>query len=135
MGLAGVFTSVMIQVDTRRPAWGAPGVLRAFYGTAALLGSVATAAVLAGEGLARGSQLCAGVAAIAGVLLYWMDGRARSRGLTDLASPEHRSAIAAARLLPWYARWCMGLACITVLALISGRGTSVQWHTNSRTGK
>lgn len=70
MGMAGVFCSVMIYVDTQRPFWNAPLTCAKFLGTAAVLGiptalliSVATAALSSQLGVREvmvqfGQSLC-----------------------------------------------------------------------------
>jgi DMSO reductase anchor subunit len=63
-GLAGVFTSVMIYVDTRRPFWGLPVTATKFYGAAFLLGSLGSAIVFAFTG-AKIAAVTAALAALA----------------------------------------------------------------------
>jgi DMSO reductase anchor subunit len=115
-GLAGVFTSVMIYVDTRRPFWSISLTAPKFFGTAVLLGSVTAALIL----MAMGAQPAATVALVAAtairVALYLWD---VARQINP--APRHASAVRHAtrtieRHLPWIPKVQMSLFTIFLLA-------------------
>jgi Fe-S-cluster-containing dehydrogenase component/DMSO reductase anchor subunit len=93
IGLAAVFTSAMIYIDTRRAFWSAPLTLGRFYGATLALGTVAL--VVAGTpavwvGLAMGMQFLA---------FAWEMAR-QSDALQDSGSPNHLSARIVDEMLP-----------------------------------
>jgi len=70
LGVAGIFTSVMIYVVTGRPLWSFAATASRFFGTALLLG--ATGALALGSALGSLSTVAAlGLAALAGGVGWW----------------------------------------------------------------
>jgi formate dehydrogenase iron-sulfur subunit len=106
LGVGAVFTSVMIYVDTHREFWKGKYTFPKFYGTAALLGLIATGVIGAWTGCffsTDSSDLTRGVASVALILLGWLVLWEFSRyreALDDDASPIHQSALIIERLLP-----------------------------------
>ncbi len=92
-GMVSVFCSSMVYIDTKRPCWAARRTHLKFFGTALLLGSTATAALL---GLSGGpAEWFAGftvAAVIVRAVLFFTEGRVLHRDLADPGSDCHRSA-------------------------------------------
>ena len=93
LGLGSVFCSAMVYIDTRRPCWAARRTHVKFFGTALLLGSVTTAALLTLSGAppAWVIALTAAATAVRTVLLL-AERRDLHRDLADAAGDCHRSA-------------------------------------------
>jgi formate dehydrogenase iron-sulfur subunit len=107
LGLAAVFTSAMIYVDTRRAFWRPSLTFGKFYGTALLLGATAAAAVTGWADrfhpadMARAVIACAIVATIIRTVLFAWETGVFIRALRRPHSPIHRSAETIRVLLPW----------------------------------
>jgi Fe-S-cluster-containing dehydrogenase component/DMSO reductase anchor subunit len=105
MGFIAVFTSVMIYVDTRREFWRLRHTLPRFFGTALLMGLVASGAVVSWAGALGSSEsvkLARGLAVSAALLaslFHWSERSAWRKAATDEKSPLHRSAKTLAELL------------------------------------
>jgi DMSO reductase anchor subunit len=94
-GLAGVFTSVMIYVDTRRPFWGFALTTPKFFGTALLLGSITSALIFAATGEMRSAAVALAVAAGTRVVLFLGDAAPRGGGAAGGANCRAPSALGA----------------------------------------
>lgn len=122
LGLASVFTSVMIYVDTRRPFWALTLVAPKFFGATILLGSGFAGAFLAC--LTQGGIAAAGpwafVAAVAATLcrvsLFVWEHFTSWRMSNDLEHPAHRSAVTITRLLPWVRPVRVALFAVSTIA-------------------
>ncbi len=85
IGLLAVFTSAMIYIDTRRPFWKASLTHGKFFGTAAVLGTSAVAALMMNRGMV--------IAALSvRVLLFAWERTKYRKALDDEASDWHLSA-------------------------------------------
>ena len=99
LGLLGVFCSAMIYVDTRRVFWSRELTFTRFFGTALLLGTAGTAAVLGWSAVFSGAPF--GEAARVSVLLAVLIGTAIfgwefhdfRTALGDEHAANHRSAL------------------------------------------
>jgi Fe-S-cluster-containing dehydrogenase component/DMSO reductase anchor subunit len=92
LAAAGITCSVMIYVDTRRPAWSALRTFAKFFGTAIVLGLHALAVFSAlPQWLA--------IAVAAQWIFAGMETRFHLGALDDEAHPAHRSALTTERLL------------------------------------
>jgi DMSO reductase anchor subunit len=87
LGAIAVFSSAMIYVDTPRQGWSAKVVFPSFFGTAALLGCNASAALCAWVAPDAAAWPAAGAALIPAPLFVW-----RMSGLVRLKSPVFRLA-------------------------------------------
>jgi len=116
-GLAGVFTSVMIYVDTRRPYWSALLTGPKFYGATIILGAAMTAFLFAcfGEQKAAGVALAVAVAIRLGQFAW--DKAVQQNSGAAHASALRRSQHTMARYLPWVPKASDSLL---TLFLISG---------------
>ena len=85
VGLAAVFTSVMIYVDTHRPFWNAGLVNGKFFGTAWVLGLTAVGAI------SMDKRVLAAALIVRMGLFAWEQTRNR-RALEDESTPWHASA-------------------------------------------
>jgi len=93
-GLAGVFCSVMIYVDTHRVFWRRELTFVNFYGTTVLLGSAGIAVALAWTGsLSACAQIFTTVAMIFRIILFARESQNFRRALQNTAEPDHRSAL------------------------------------------
>jgi formate dehydrogenase iron-sulfur subunit len=92
-GLAAVFTSAMIYIDTRRAFWSAPLTLGRFYGAALVLGAVALVVAGAPAGFA-------GLAMALQFLFFVWEMARHGDALRDSDSPNHLSARIVDELLP-----------------------------------
>jgi Fe-S-cluster-containing dehydrogenase component/DMSO reductase anchor subunit len=100
-GLAAVFTSAMVYVDTKRPLWCARISFGNFYGTALLLGATVAAVVLGWLGEFNVAQPFAIAALLIRTTLFvWRRLEVRA-ALRDSASPIHLNARVIRELLPW----------------------------------
>ena len=97
IAMAGVTCSVMIYVDTRRPAWAARLVFPSFLGTTFVLGS-ATGAVLCWPAASSTASALLSIATVVRVLLYTWESMLSTRALSDPDLPQHRAALTALRL-------------------------------------
>jgi formate dehydrogenase iron-sulfur subunit len=100
-GLAAVFTSAMVYVDTRRPFWSPRGVLGNFYGTTLLLGAAFAAVGFGWMGQPGCAQPFAAAALVLRTGLFlWrrLELRAARR---NPASAIHLNARAVGELLVW----------------------------------
>jgi len=99
LGLLGVFCSAMIYVDTRRAYWSGELTFTKFFGTAFLLGSAGTAAVLAWSDFLTGAPLATAAATFATIatvirtaLAGWEFHNLR-QGLGNPTHANHRTAL------------------------------------------
>ena len=100
-GLAGVFTSVMIYVDTRRPYWAALLTAPKFYGATVLLGAATAAFLLACFGERKAALVALGVAfAIRLGQIAWEKVVQRISGAAHVVALR-RSQHTTQRHLPW----------------------------------
>ncbi len=137
IGLAAVFTSVMIYVDTRRAFWRPRLTFGKFYGTALLLGATAAAAVMGWADrfdptdMEQAVRSFAIVATIIRTLLFAWEGAGYLRALRDRDDPVHRSARTIQRLLPWLppARVALFAAStvFSLMAIAGAGGLTVAW--------
>lgn len=101
VGLAAVFTSAMVYVDTKRPLWSAPFTFTNFFGTTLLLGATFTAVVCSFSSAPAVATQTAALAAlvIRTALLVWRRLHWRE-ALRNPASPIHYNARVVRALLP-----------------------------------
>jgi len=98
LGLLGVFCSAMIYITTRRAFWSGELVFTKFFGTTFLLGTSATAAILAWMALftptpmAGPAQMFSVIAVILGGALLGWESAHFQNALTNEESTDHRSA-------------------------------------------
>ncbi len=93
IGMSSVFCSAMVYIDTRRPSWAARRTHVKFFGTALLLGSTMTTALLAFFGdLSAWFIAFTAAAAVVRTVLYFAERRDLRRDLADTSSDSHRSA-------------------------------------------
>jgi len=105
-GLAAIFTSVMIYVDTRRHFWRLSLTAPKFFGTALVTGAAAAVCL---------TPAAAPVAfAFAAALFLW-EFRREERALEDEKHPDHLPTLTLYTLLPLIPRW---RAALTTLALV-----------------
>ena len=103
-GLAAVFTSAMVYVDTQRPLWCARISFGNFYGTALLLGATFAAVVFGWLGKLNLAQPFAIAALVIRTTLFiWRRLEVRA-ALHDAANPIHLNARVIRELLPWTLR-------------------------------
>ncbi len=130
-GLAGVFCSAMIYVDTQRPAWNARITFKRFFGTTFLLGSAAAGCVMAW----LGSHAAFHLAIIATAIRTWLfttEFFAAARAVRSPESPAHSAAVTAAVLLPAVARWRLWLfGASTVFSILAIFTAAPLWATLS----
>ena len=102
VGLAAVFTSAMVYVDTQRPLWSAPFTFTNFFGTMLLLGATFAAVVCSYSSAPAVATQTAALAAllIRTALLVWRRLHWRE-ALRDPANPIHFNARVVRALLPW----------------------------------
>jgi len=91
-GLAGVFTSVMVYVDTKRPFWSAPRVIGNFYGTTLFLGFVLGGLMLSVAGETNFSRATSGAALVVGLGLQFWRELSLTRARRDSSCAIHRNA-------------------------------------------
>jgi Fe-S-cluster-containing dehydrogenase component/DMSO reductase anchor subunit len=104
LGLAAVFTSAMVYVDTQRPLWCARISFGNFYGTALLLGATFAAVVFGWIGKFNFAQPFAIAALVIRTTLFvWRRLEVRA-ALRDSASLIHLNARVICELLPWTLR-------------------------------
>lgn len=101
IGLAAVFASAMVYVDTKRPLWCARISFGNFYGTALLLGATFAAVVFGWTGKFTLTRACAGAALVFLTTLYLWRRLEFHRALRDTSSPIHLNARAIRELLSW----------------------------------
>jgi formate dehydrogenase iron-sulfur subunit len=101
VGLIGVFTSVMIYVDTRRPFWSARLTAPKFFGTTLALGSTAAALILAvlGEGRSASAAILIATAIRAGIFIG--ESFTQRHSSEQSAVTLRRATRTVQRLLPW----------------------------------
>ena len=93
IGMGSVFCSSMVYIDTRRPCWAARRTHLKFFGTALLLGSVTTAALLALSGAPAAWVIAfTATATVVRTALFFTERRDLHRDLADAAGDCHRSA-------------------------------------------
>jgi len=102
IGLAAVFTSAMVYVDTQRPLWSARFVFTNFFGSTLLLGATFAAVVCSFSGAPAFATQATALAAlvIRTALLVWRRLHWRA-ALRNPASPIHYNACVVRALLPW----------------------------------
>lgn len=135
LGLASVFTSAMIYIDTRRPFWSAHLTGPKFFGTTLLLGPTFAAAGLAvidSFGLFELTPVATTAVTLATavrVALFLWERSVNQRSLNSTTDPAHRSALTTATLLPWLPKARLILFVISIiaglLAIIGGFGFQV----------
>jgi formate dehydrogenase iron-sulfur subunit len=101
VGLAGVLTSVMIYVDTRRSFWSALLTAPKFFGTTLLLGSTTAALALALAGGGRGVRVAILLATVIRVGLFLWEIAVQRQARRYAAHPIRRATRTVQRLLPW----------------------------------
>jgi Fe-S-cluster-containing dehydrogenase component/DMSO reductase anchor subunit len=105
LGLFGVFCSAMIYVDTRRAYWSRELTFTKFFGTALLLGSAGTAALLGWTAVLTGAPTPAAGAAFAVVAtlirtaLFGWEFPNLQRARRDVSHANHRPALVIWKLL------------------------------------
>ncbi len=104
IGLAAVFTSAMVYVDTKRPLWCARLTFGNFYGTALLLGATVAAVVFGWLGSFNFAQPFAIAALGIRTALFGWRRLAVRAALQDSVSPIHVNARVIHELLPWTLR-------------------------------
>jgi Fe-S-cluster-containing dehydrogenase component/DMSO reductase anchor subunit len=102
IGLAAVFTSAMVYVDTKRALWSPKFVFTNFYGTTLLLGATFAAVTFGLTGAAQlATQTAAGTAVfIRTALFIWRRWHWRA-AMRDPAHLIHFNACTIRDLLPW----------------------------------
>jgi DMSO reductase anchor subunit len=115
-GLIGIFTSVMIYVDTRRPFWGLALTVPKFYGGAFLLGSIASALIFAATGKMQATAVAVGVALGTRVVLFLADVLTRINPLEHQSVAVRRATRTVERHLPWVPETCSSLFTTFLLA-------------------
>ena len=91
-GLAGVYCSAMIYVDTRRVFWSGGLTFPKFFGTALVLGSAGVGALLAWFSFGETARAFAIAATIFRTALFAWEFQQFQRALADASDPTHRSA-------------------------------------------
>jgi DMSO reductase anchor subunit len=99
LALGSVACSAMIYIDTHRPFWAARLTLPKFFGTAALLGTTAAAALFAWTAPAL-APACGIAATLIRTALFAWEQITHRRALRDPSAPAHCSALTIERLLP-----------------------------------
>jgi formate dehydrogenase iron-sulfur subunit len=101
-GMAAVFASAMIYVDTRREFWRASLTFHGFFGSALLLGAAISASLLAFINPSSSAAWWSAVASlvIRTLLFLWRSCLER-RSAHDSKHPAHRSALIMQRHLLW----------------------------------
>jgi Fe-S-cluster-containing dehydrogenase component/DMSO reductase anchor subunit len=131
-GLAAVFTSAMVYVDTKRALWSLRFVFTNFYGTTLLLGATFAAVSFALSGAAQRVTQTAALAAlvIRGALFAWRRLHWRA-ALRDAGHPIHFNACIVRALIPWTmtARTVLFVSSTIfgLLALANVGGTMLVW--------
>jgi DMSO reductase anchor subunit len=92
LGMAAVFCSAMIYVDTRRAFWSARSTFPKFFGTAVSLGCAGAAGCLAFDHDAAGARGFAAVGLILQLSLFTWGTLCFRRDLGDPEEIDHRSA-------------------------------------------
>jgi DMSO reductase anchor subunit len=100
IGLACVFVSGMVYVDTKRACWSPRYSFGAFFGTALLLGATFTAVTFAALGASACAQAFAVAALVIRVALFGWRRWELHTALANPASPVHLNARAVRELLP-----------------------------------
>jgi Fe-S-cluster-containing dehydrogenase component/DMSO reductase anchor subunit len=114
IGLAGVFTSAMIYIDTRRPFWSVRLTIPRFFGTALALGSATGAVLLSCFGTEGNARVAIGLAVLArAFLVVW-----------ESIHEVPRATKTMLRLLPWAPEVTM-----INLALAMAAGVAVMFTT------
>ncbi len=101
VGLAAVFTSAMIYIDTRRVFWKAPLTFGRFYGAVLIGGTAASAALAAWLGAAEVAHYSAIAAMAFSAIFFGWEMSRHSDALSSADEPNHRSALIVNQLLPW----------------------------------
>jgi formate dehydrogenase iron-sulfur subunit len=100
-GLAAVFVSAMVYVDTKRPLWCARITFGNFFGTTLLLGATFAAVVFGWMGHFELAQPFAVAALVIRTLLFGWRRAELFQAWRRPASPIHLNARAICELLPW----------------------------------
>ncbi|HEV8542402.1 MAG TPA: DmsC/YnfH family molybdoenzyme membrane anchor subunit [Verrucomicrobiae bacterium] len=138
LGMIAVFSSAMIYIDTCRSVWSSRMVLPRFFGSVALLGATAGAALCGWLQPAPSTPptlapFLACVAAIIRATLFCWERRLLQTAAADPASPSHRSVLIALRLRPGILRldtFLFGLSSIFFLMVIAqSQGLGASWGT------
>jgi formate dehydrogenase iron-sulfur subunit len=101
LGLAAVFVSAMVYVDTKRPLWCARITFGNFFGTTLLLGATFAAVVFGWMGHFELAQPFAGAALVIRTLLFVWRRAELFQAWRRPASLLHLNARAICELLPW----------------------------------
>jgi formate dehydrogenase iron-sulfur subunit len=110
VGLAAVFTSIMIYADTHRAWWALPATAARFYGATVVLGVTAVAAVLSPIAASDAAFCFVMALSIAARTMFFIWETLRSgRAVADPSSSVHRSEKTIRRLLPWFGRARLGV--------------------------
>ncbi|HEY3900442.1 MAG TPA: DmsC/YnfH family molybdoenzyme membrane anchor subunit [Chthoniobacter sp.] len=116
IGLAGVFTSVMIYVDTRRSFWSISLTAPKFFGTTLLLGSITAALILATMGAQAASALAFAAAAAIRVGLFLWDVARQIKPAPRHTLAVRRASQTVERYLPWVPKVHLSLFAVFLLA-------------------
>jgi Fe-S-cluster-containing dehydrogenase component/DMSO reductase anchor subunit len=111
VGFLAVFSSAMVYVDTRRPAWRASRTMSNFFGTALLLGATLSAVSFTwmggaeAETLADAARHSAIWAMLIRTVLFVWRSLEQHRALLNAGSSIHWNACVVEELLPAATRW------------------------------
>jgi DMSO reductase anchor subunit len=131
IGLAGVFCSAMIYIDTQRPAWRREITFPRFFGTTFLLGAAAGGTILAWLG-SHTAQTFAVIATIIRTWLFITEMMRNAEAVRSPQLPEHHAAVAAASLLAGVTKWRTGLFTVATISSITAIfSTTPLWPTLS----
>ncbi|MEP6670860.1 MAG: DmsC/YnfH family molybdoenzyme membrane anchor subunit [Chthoniobacter sp.] len=121
VGLASVFTSVMIYVDTRRPYWGAAFTAPKFFGATFLLGCLGSAMVLELLGARKGALICIALATAMRVALFVWETAVQG------APAARRATRTVQRYLPWVPRAATVLFAASIMGCALAVVTDQPW--------
>jgi DMSO reductase anchor subunit len=114
IGLAGVFISAMIYIDTRRPFWAARLTIPKFFGTTFVMGSAASAVLLSCFGTLENVRVTIGLAMLARVvLMVW-----------ESMHEVPRATRTMLRLLPWSPEITMTNLALSMAASVAAMFTA-----------
>jgi formate dehydrogenase iron-sulfur subunit len=119
VGLAAVFTSVMIYADTRRAWWTLPSTAARFYGATIVLGVTAVATVLSTIAASEAAFRVAMALSIGARAMFFIWESLRSaRAAADAFSPIHHSEKTIRTLLPWFGRVRLSIVVLGILVSV-----------------
>ena len=117
LGLAGVFTSAMIYIDTRRAFWSKALTFPKFYGSVFLLSTTAAAVVLSGVSAA----MFAAVATIIRTAIFFWEIHVATQAARDPNHAAHGSLRAIRKFLSW-------VPLVRSLLFASATVATLTWH-------